>query len=579
VRFDNATRHAFGASSIAQTFKRAGYDHAIVMRMIRICIDACDRREYDLAHRRFAQVLSSEAAIEKALATTTAHIVSRYNKRNSMKLASSIAYGSSKASRRGALVGARTPSVRKAALSTALACASLASSAAFAAAIPDATPAGSEANLNIQAQPTSERAGVWTRENLLGDIGGLRPWLGKYGVTFGLAETSEYLANLRGGLRRGGAYDGLTTMALDVDTQKAFGLPGGQFNVSALQIHGRNLSQHYLGTLNTASGIEAEDTTRLWELWYQQSLFAKRVDVKIGQQSIDQEFMVSQYAGTFINTMFGWPGVPSYDLPNGGPAYPLSALGVRARGQIMPSLTALAGVFDGDPLGNDQNNKSGTNFNLHNGALFIGELQYAINQATEGEMDLGKKGGGLPGVYKIGLWYNNERFADQRYDSMGLSLANPASTGIAAQHRGDYSFYAVADQMVWRPDPDGARSLGVFARVMGAPGDRNPVSVNANVGVVLKAPFDGRDNDVAGLALTYIKVGSHARGFDQDSGNAVRGSETALEATYQYQVTPWWQVQGDLQYTFNAGAGQNPNNPAQSLRNTFVVGVRTNITF
>ena len=39
--------------------------------------------------------------------------------------------------------------------------------------------------------------------------------------------------------------------------------------------------------------------------------------------------MVSQNALLFVNTMFGWPMVPSADLPGGGPAYPLSALGVR----------------------------------------------------------------------------------------------------------------------------------------------------------------------------------------------------------------------------------------------------------
>jgi porin len=38
-------------------------------------------------------------------------------------------------------------------------------------------------------------------------------------------------------------------------------------------------------------------------------------------------------------------------------------------------------------------------------------------------------------------------------------------------------------------------------------------------------------------------------------------------------------LQADAQYTFNAGAGQNPNAPAQPLRNTFVVGLRTNVTF
>ena len=40
--------------------------------------------------------------------------------------------------------------------------------------------------------------------------------------------------------------------------------------------------------------------------------------------------MVSQNASYFVNTMFGWPMLPSADLPGGGPAYPLSALGVRA---------------------------------------------------------------------------------------------------------------------------------------------------------------------------------------------------------------------------------------------------------
>ncbi|WP_241022071.1 carbohydrate porin, partial [Burkholderia sp. Ac-20353] len=424
---------------------------------------------------------------------------------------------------------------------------------------------------------------LWTRDTLLGDIGGVRPWLGKYGVTFGLTESSELLANLRGGLDRGVAYHGLTTMTLGVDTDKAFGWKGGSFNVSALQIHGRQFSPNYLGTLNTASGIEAESTTRLWELWYQQALLDDRVDVKIGQQAIDQEFLTSTYSAAFINTMFGWPALPSYDLPNGGPAYPLSALGVRVRAKLTPSLTALAGVFDGDPLGNNPDNRSGTNFNLHNGALFIGELQYAINQ--EGNAGGTKTPGGLPGAYKLGVWYHSGSFADQRDDTTGLSLANPDSSGVGRPHRGDYSVYAVADQMVWRAGPDSPRSLGVFARVMGAPGDRNLVSAAANVGVVLKAPVAGRDNDSAGLALTYIKVGRHVRSLDQDAlafgggPYGVRSSETALEAMYNYQVAPWWQIQADAQYTFNAGAGQNPDNPRAPLRNTFVLGVRTNITF
>ncbi|WP_175691916.1 carbohydrate porin, partial [Burkholderia anthina] len=165
---------------------------------------------------------------------------------------------------------------------------------------------------------------LWTRDTLLGDMGGIRPWLGKYGVTFALTETSELLGNLRGGLERGVAYHGVTTMTLGVDTDKAFGWKGGNFSVSALQIHGRQFSPNYLGTLNTASGIEADDATRLWELWYQQALLDDRVDVRVGQQAVDQEFLTSEYSSLFLNTMFGWPALPSYDLPSGGPAYPLS---------------------------------------------------------------------------------------------------------------------------------------------------------------------------------------------------------------------------------------------------------------
>ncbi|MFD1557689.1 carbohydrate porin [Paraburkholderia silviterrae] len=467
------------------------------------------------------------------------------------------------------------------------ACAAFACSNAHAqtSANPDAAPEAPEADLAIKAQQGDFWTGIWTRQNLLGDMGGLRPWLGKYGVTFQLTETSEYLANLRGGLNRGGTYDGLTTATVQVDTSKALGIPGGLFNISALQIHGSNLSARNLGTLNTASGIEAQDATRLWEMWYQQSFLDKKVDVKIGQQSLDQEFITSQYAALFVNTMFGWPGLPSYDMPSGGPAYPLAGLGVRVRGQITPSLTGLVGVFDGDPLGNNPNNLSGTNFNLHNGTMVIGELQYAINQPSEGELVSADTSRALPGTYKLGFWYNNESFADQRYDNTGLSLNNPATTGIPAQHHGDYSIYAVADQMVWRPDPDSPRSVGVFARVMGAPGDRNLVDFSANAGIVMKAPFKGRDNDSVGLALTYIKVGNHVHDLDMDYRNfntgpyGVRTQETTLEATYQYQVNPWWQLQADAQYTFNAGAGQNPSDPTQPLRNTFVVGVRTNITF
>ncbi|MDE2288615.1 MAG: carbohydrate porin [Burkholderiales bacterium] len=427
---------------------------------------------------------------------------------------------------------------------------------------------------------------LWTRQTLLGDMWGIRPALARYGITFSLNETSEYLNNLRGGIRRGGTYDGLTTATVQVDTQKAFGWAGGTFNVSALQIHGRNLSPNYLGSIQTASGIEADDTTRLWELWYQQSLLNDRMSIRVGQQSLDQEFMNSPSLGLFVNTMFGWPTVPSYDMPSGGPAYPLSALGVRVSYKLANNLTALAGVFDGNSTGatpsqdSQKIDGSGTKFNLHNGALWIGELQYNLNPTDGGASS------GLPGVYKIGVWYNTNRFADQGFDTNGVSLASAQSNGVGYPHRGNYSLYGIVDQMIWRESPTSARSVNFFTRVMGAPGDRNPISFSANAGLVMHAPLPGRDNDSAGIGVGYAKVGNHAVALDRANASVnggfspVRSDETFVEATYQYQVAPWWQLQADAQYTFNVGGGiVDPNNPTQKIGNTFVVGVRTSIAF
>jgi porin len=293
---------------------------------------------------------------------------------------------------------------------------------------------------------------------LLGDMFGLRTELSKYGASIAIQETSEVFGNATGGIRKGAEYDGLTQAILQLNTQRAFGWYGGLFNVSALDIHGRNVSADNLATIQTASGIEADRALRLWELWYDQKFLPEdRADVKIGLQSVDQEFIVSQNAGYFVNTMFGWPAVPSYDLPGGGPAYPLSALGVRLRYRPIDPINILVGVYNGRPSSNNNGdaqalNASGTDFPTRNGTLTFVELQYTY--PALGSMVYPGAGAPLGRTYKIGAWYDSEAFDDQRFDTLGLPLASPASSGDPRRHRGDYSIYAVADQMRWgRPQP------------------------------------------------------------------------------------------------------------------------------
>ncbi len=426
---------------------------------------------------------------------------------------------------------------------------------------------------------------------LFGDMWGLRPFLSRHGMSLALQETSEDLGNVSGGIRPGFEYDGLTQMVLQLDTQRAYGWYGGTFNASVLQIHGNNLSTDHLLTLQTASGIEADRATRLWEFWYRQRFGRNgRSDIKIGQQSLDQEFMVSQNALLFVNTMFGWPMLSSADLPGGGPAYPLSALGVRLRTHLAQAWTLLAGLFNGSPVAQNrgdpqQQNPSGTSFPLNGGALAIAEVQYAY--PSLGSMVRTGAGEPLSGVYKLGIWYDTENFADQELDTSGLSLANPASTGLPLGHREDWAVYAVMDQMVWQEQNLPDRTLNVFIRPMWTPlTDRNLIDFSLNAGITLHEPFQHRDDDTFGLAMGYAHVGAHAAALDQDTAmftasfTPVRSGETFVEATYQYQATPWWQIQPDIQYVWDPGAGiADPGAPAQRVANELVLGVRTNITF
>ncbi len=242
---------------------------------------------------------------------------------------------------------------------------------------------------------SSSAGGLWEQSNLLGDMAGLRLLLGQYGISFGLSETSQVFGNVTGGVHQGADYEGLTQMGLGVDTSKSVRMAGGIFHISALQIHGRNIDTDNLDALQGVSGIEAIDSTRLWELWYQQAFPGGQFDLKLDEQSIDQEFLISQQSLLFLNFAMGWPALPSLDLYAGRPTYPLSSLGVRLRGRSSDTVTVLGGVFDDNPPGGPFNHDSqvmgasawGGNFSLRTGALVIAEIQYALNPPSSGGTD------------------------------------------------------------------------------------------------------------------------------------------------------------------------------------------------
>ena len=380
---------------------------------------------------------------------------------------------------------------------------------------------------------------------------------------------------------RAPTYDGLTQGIVQLDTQRAFGWHGGLLNVSALQVHGRSLSNDNLLNLQTASGIEADRSTRLWEAWYQQKLLPEdRLDIRIGQQSVDQEFIVTQNGAYFVNTMFGWPMAPSADFPGGGPAYPLSALGVRFRYRPVNSRWQYSGRrLQRQPVAEPRRRSA-------EGRRPWRQLPAERRNAGDGRNSntptrpsaaWSIRGRGrrsdTPTSSAPGTIRNTSTISVSI--SQGLSLADPHERPERrASHRGQYGVYAVADQMVWRDPKAPNHSVSVFGRAIYVPqGDRNLIDFSLNAGVVLHAPvvtrLDRHDRPRHGLharrrtaRAVSIATPRPSRLLANDPGvyYPVRGSETYIEATYQYQFRPWCQIQPDLQYVFNPGGGiANPD--------------------
>lgn len=418
--------------------------------------------------------------------------------------------------------------------------------------------------------------GLKDQDQLLGDMGGLRSGLAKYGLSLHLGETSEVLDNLSGGIGRGPLYEGLTDVHLGLDLKTYFDWPGNFF-IRAYQIHGRGLTANEIGNLNTISGIEATRTTRLFEAWYEQPV-GDWLHIRIGQQNAGGEFIVSTTAQIFINAAFGWPTLPADDLPAGGPTYPLGTPGVRAQVDVNDEVTLFAGLFNGNPTGappgaaNPQAyDLSGTAFRINDGVLAIAEIRYNPGNSP------------ATGTYRFGAWFDSERFPDLNLASNGASLASAASTGIPRRYNGNASVYGIIDQPLFHKE-DSDHGLNVFARVMGSPGDRNLIDLYIDGGLSYKGLIV--DSDTLGFGVAYAHVGSGARAFDAQQALAsggvypTRSAETALELTYQFNVARWWTLQPDLQYIVNPGAGgANPAAPPSRIKNAVIAGLRTIVTF
>ena len=152
-------------------------------------------------------------------------------------------------------------------------------------------------------------------------------------------------------------------------------------------------------------------------------------------------------------------------------------------------------------------------------------------------------------------------------------LADPAGSGIAAKHRGDFGIYGIVDQQIYRPRGGAADSgVSVFGRASMSPSDRNLVSLQVDAGIVFAGLIPSRPDDKFGAASsmraspTACGPSIGTRSTSPESG-FVRDYETNLELTYVAQIIPGWTVQPVYTYIWHPSG--------QAGRDAKVAGVRS----
>jgi len=449
----------------------------------------------------------------------------------------------------------------------------------------------------------------------LSDVNGIRSALERQGIRFAFTYYGDTFVNPTGGIRQGAGYAGRFGTIIDADLERLLGWQGAAFHASIHQIHSTEFSTTNLANLMPVSGIEAPPSSRLFNLWIEQTL-GSHLNLRLGQFTAAQEFLTSVNANLFINATFGWPMSAAHDLPSSGPAYPEATPGARLAWTPNDRITVRAAVFNGDPSGAGFGNAAqqdpfGLAFRVNDPPFVIIESAYQWgakmpdsagapgNPNQEGgvtDSDAPRHGGGhdtshdaeLPGSLKLGGWVHTGGFADQRFDNQGGLLA--VSGGPPRLHRGNSAVYAVLAQQLWHVPGQLARSLNGFLRVSGSPEDRNLVDLYADGGFTFNGPFAARPDDMIGLGVAWGRISPSAQAADRDlialtgAGMPVRDYELALELTYQWKLATNWTIQPDLQLILHTGGhvpspAANPGVAAAAIPDALVFGVRTFLKF
>ncbi|MCU0652310.1 MAG: carbohydrate porin [Candidatus Omnitrophica bacterium] len=401
------------------------------------------------------------------------------------------------------------------------------------------------------------------RTSLTGNWGGARDRLSEQGIDIVSSYTIDLLTNDVGGLREHRfQYDSSLGLDINVNLEKTSNLTGLQFHLSGLWREGKNLSAD-IGNRFPPSSIFGSEQVRLYNLYLEQAMFNNRVSLKAGRLGAGDDFAQSPLYWIFLtNSIDGCP--ISLPINFFFTVYPTATWGARLKVSPVSAFTWKGAIYHQDS-GVGRNAAHGADFTWrrNKGILFIQELSFLPNQ-YEGAS-------GLPGNYKLGLFYSTGRFKDYYQDENGNSYAE---TGLDQKRRyGNYGMYLHADQMLYREPGTSDQGFTPFFVLCLQPAKVNELPFFIDAALTYKGLIPGRDNDVTGLGFAYGRWSRQLNKYQNDSGKTPQKYEIVLETTYKIAINKWLYFQPDIQYIMNANGGN------KNVDDALVTGARIGATF
>ena len=393
---------------------------------------------------------------------------------------------------------------------------------------------------------TIERTGEgqWD-DTILKDWRGLRPSLHEAGVDIELSYGNEFAANMKGGSSSDATSIGQAIASVSLDMEKIASIAGGSLHGTVTYRHGSSLvDKADLQTLQLVQEAWGRGQTwRLTELYWAQQI-SPDMNVKFGRltmgsdfESLGCQFQNLTFCGAAVGNLVGdyW-----YN-------WPVSQWGVVAKAK-RGDLYVMAGAYEANAR------------NLRNDFALHHKGADGVTGAVElgWKRRLGRRG--LPGIYKVGGWYNTQH-ADDLLPSQYNQSTIEGSTDLARK-TGRYGGYFAARQQLtgsFVDDPINGPTTtsGLSVQVNFTQADRRTSRTDNQLtaGMIWTAPLAARPKDELAIAVGRTNVNSRAAHAEQlaDPAQERAHAEYAAEFSYGVHLLPGVMIRPNLQYIVHPG--------------------------